>query len=116
LYRYSDLNFSVEWGGQHGLIVIQWHFFELTVGYQFEGFSPEDDALLHVQADAFQEERVLQSALVLEMAVLAQFTVQVLHAEREVRAQTINATGVDVRDVVDAAVLVVRSIRRHEGL
>lgn len=61
-------------------------FLGLTVGYQFEGFSPEDDALLHVQADSFQEECVLKSALVLEMAVLPQFAVQVLHAEREVRA------------------------------
>ena len=86
----------------------------LTVGYEFEGFPPEDDTLLHVQTDAFQEECVLQSALVLEMAVLPQFAVQVLHAKREVRAQTVNATGVDVCDVADAAVLVVRSIRCHE--
>jgi hypothetical protein len=47
----------------------------LTVGYQLEGFPPEDDALLHVQADAFQEKCVLQSTLVLEMAVLPQFAV-----------------------------------------
>jgi hypothetical protein len=91
-------------------------FLELTVGYQLEGFPPEDDALLHVQADAFQEERVLQSALVLEMAVLPQFAVQVLHAEREVRAQPVYATSVDVRDVTNTAVLVVRSVRRHERL
>ena len=50
-------------------------FLELTVGYQLEGFPPEDDALLHVQADAFEEKRVLQSALVLEMAVLSQLAV-----------------------------------------
>jgi hypothetical protein len=96
------------------VVAVSLYLWGLTVGDQFEGFPPEDDALLHVQSNAFQEERVLQSALVLQMAVLAQLAMQVLHAEGKVRAQTINAAGVNVGDVADAAVLVVRRIRRNE--
>lgn len=53
---------------------------ELLVRHQLEAAPPEDQALLEREADALQEERVLQTAEVLEVGVLAKCAVQVLHA------------------------------------
>jgi hypothetical protein len=109
------LNFSVQ-----SLVEVPGFGFQgaerYTICDKFEGFAPEDNALLHVQTNALQEKRILQSALVLQVAVLAQLAVQILHAKREVRTQTVDAAGVDVGDIADSAVLVIRCVRCDERL
>lgn len=87
-----------------------------TICDKLEGFAPEDDALLHVQTNALQEKRVLQSALVLQVAVLAQLAMQVLHAKREVRTQTVDAASMNIGNIANSAVLVVRCVRCDERL
>lgn len=57
---------------------------ELLVGHELEAAPPEDQTFFEREADALQEEGVLQAAEVLEVRVLAEGTVQVLHAEGEV--------------------------------
>jgi hypothetical protein len=51
--------------------VVKVFLFELVVGDEFEAFAPEGDAFVHVEADAFEKERVLQSGEVLQVAVFA---------------------------------------------
>lgn len=57
---------------------------ERVVRHLVEGAAPEGEALLQVQADALEEERVLQTAVVLEVSVATQRPVQVGHACGEV--------------------------------
>lgn len=77
---------------------------EFVVGHELEGAPPEDDAFFQTEADAFEEERVLQTAVVLEVRVCAQRHVQVLHAEGEVLGECIDCAGVDGREAVDVGV------------
>jgi hypothetical protein len=58
-------------------------FVEYIVGNFRERASPEEQALLERESDAFQEESVLEPPIMLQMSVSAERTVQVLHTERE---------------------------------
>lgn len=73
-----------------------------TISDELEALPPEKNALLQIQANALQEERVLQPAEMLQVAVLPKFTVEILHAEGEVRAQRIDGAGVNACHVADA--------------
>ena len=64
---------------------------ELVIGVVFEALPPEEDAILQSQADAFQEEGVLQPAEMFQVVVFAQGEVQVAHAEREMRGEGVDA-------------------------
>jgi hypothetical protein len=56
---------------------------EHIVGDFREGASPEEQALLERESDAFQEESILEPPVMLKMSVSTEGTVQVLHAERK---------------------------------
>jgi len=58
-------------------------FVKLIVGDFGEPGAPEHEAFFEVEPDAFEEERVLKAAVVLEMCVATQGPVQILHAKRE---------------------------------
>lgn len=58
-----------------------------------EGGAPELKAVLQAEAEAFQEESVLQPAVVLEVRVAPEREVQVAHAEGEVGAEGIDGGG-----------------------
>jgi hypothetical protein len=88
--------------------------YRLTICDQLESFPPEDNALLHVQSNTLEEKRVLQSALMLQVTVLPQLAVQVLHTKREVRAQSVNTASVNVGDVTDSAIIGVGCVRCDE--
>jgi hypothetical protein len=51
---------------------------------------PEHKAFLEIQAYAFEEECILQPAIVFEMRVPPQRTVEVLHAQREGRGERVD--------------------------
>ncbi len=55
--------------------------------------SPEDEAFFEVESDAFEEERVLETAVVLEVCIAAEGAVQVLHAEGEGGGEDVDVTG-----------------------
>ena len=57
---------------------------------QTEGVSPKRNAVLHRQAYAFEEERVLQPAKMFQMTVFSQRKVQIPHAQREMLGKSIN--------------------------
>ena len=58
-------------------------FVEFVVCFLLEGGAPEDEAVVEGEPDAFEEERVLQAAEVLQVVVLTQREVEVAHAEGE---------------------------------
>ena len=84
--------------------VVPVFFVELVVRVVLEALSPEQDAVVQRQADAFQEEGVLQPAEMLQVAVLAQRHVQVAHAGGEVRGEGVDAGGGDGRPERSVAV------------
>ena len=45
---------------------------ELVIGVVFEALAPEEDAVFQGQADALEEERILQAAKVFEVGVFAE--------------------------------------------
>ena len=65
-------------------------FVEGVVGDEAEGVAPEDEAVVHGEAEAFEEEGVLQAAEVFQVAVFAEVEVQVAHAEGEVRGEGVD--------------------------
>ncbi len=75
---------------------------DLTVSYELEALPPEDNTLVQAQTYPFQEQRVLQSRKMLQVAVLPQLAMQVAHAEWEVFTQAVNASCVDAGHVTDA--------------
>ena len=70
---------------------------EGVVGDEAEGPPPEEQAVLEREAESLEEERVLQPAEVLQVAVGPEGGVQVAHAEREVRRQAVDGGGGDGR-------------------
>lgn len=68
---------------------------EGVVGDEAEGGAPEAQALVERQADALQEEGVLEAAVVFEVGVGAEREVEVLHAEREVCGEGVDGGGGD---------------------
>jgi hypothetical protein len=66
--------------------------------------APEDERLFQAQADALEEEGVLQAAKVLELAVAAEGAVDVAHAEREVLGEVVNVARGDLGAVDGRAV------------
>lgn len=76
--------------------VVAVFFVELVVGDFAERGTPEDEAFLEVEPDAFEEEGVLQAPEVLEMGIAAERAVQVLHAEREGRGECVDISRGDV--------------------
>ena len=77
---------------------------ELVVGLGLEGVAPEDEAVFHGEAEAFEEERVLQAAEMLEVAVFAERHVEVSHAEGEVLREGVDRGGVDGNAVGEGGV------------
>lgn len=69
---------------------------ELVVGDFVERAAPEHEALLEIQADALEEQRVLQTSEVLEVSVPPEGAVQVGHARREVLGEIVNVGGGDL--------------------
>lgn len=57
--------------------------------------APEDEAVFEGEADAFEEEGVLEAAEVFEVAVFAEGHVEVAHAEGEVLGEGVDGGGVD---------------------
>ncbi len=68
---------------------------EGVVGDEAEGGAPEAEALVEREADALEEEGVLQAAKVLEVGVGAQGEVEVVHAEGEVGGEGVDGGGGD---------------------
>jgi len=92
-------------------------FLEFLVGDELEAAAPEDEAFVEAEADAFEEEGVLQTPVVLEMRVVAQSVVQVAHAEGEVLGQCVDAVCGDGGETVDVGVGGgVGGVGRCEGL
>lgn len=69
---------------------------ESVVGDVAEALAPEDQALLEVQADALEEQSVLQAAVVFEVGIAAERAVQVGHAGREVLGEVVDVAGGDL--------------------
>ena len=65
-------------------------FVEFIVGLFLEARAPENEAVFQAQADAFEEEGVLQAAEVLQVVVFAQGEVEVAHAEGEVLGEGVD--------------------------
>ncbi len=63
---------------------------EGLVGDELERLAPEDQCFFEGEADAFEEEGVLQPTVVFEMTVFAQGGVQVPHAEGEVYGEGVD--------------------------
>ena len=61
-----------------------------------KGPAPEDETFLEVEPDAFEEERVLETAEVFEVRVAAEGAVEVLHAEGEGGGEGVDVAGGDV--------------------
>ena len=57
---------------------------ELVVGHVFEASPPEDERFFDRQSEFLEEEIVLQSTIVFEVASGCKCTMQVLHAQRGV--------------------------------
>ena len=89
---------------------------QLTVGEVLEALSPEYDTLLQTETDALQEKRVLQTAKVLQVVVGAKSLVQVLHAQWEVLAESINAGCCRCADVADTGCFRVACVRCYKRL
>ena len=69
---------------------------EFIEGNFFRKFiSPEVEGLIEAESDAFEEEAVLESAPVLEVAFISQLFMEHLHAEREGSIRV----GVDLLEV-----------------
>ena len=68
---------------------------EGVVGDEAEGGAPEAQAFVERQADAFEEEGVLQAAEVLEVGVGAKGEVEVVHAEGEVGGEGVDGGSGD---------------------
>lgn len=58
-----------------------------------EGALPEGEGLLEGQSDGLEEEAVLLAAVVLQMVLLAELPVEMLHAEREMRRGLVDVGG-----------------------
>jgi hypothetical protein len=69
---------------------------EGVVGDLAERGPPEDEALLQVESDALEEERVLQPPEVLEVCVAPERPVQVRHAHGEVLRQVVHVARSDL--------------------
>ena len=65
-------------------------FVELVVGLFLEARAPENEAVFQAQADAFEEEGVLQPAVMLQVVIFAQVEVEVAHAEGEVLGEGVD--------------------------
>lgn len=89
---------------------------ELVVCKALEGLAPEDDTLLERQSDPLEEERVLKTAVMLEMVVLAQRHVQTAHAEWKMLGQLVDIIGCDRSAVDNALALGVCGIGTSEVL
>ena len=72
-------------------------FVEGVVGDEAEGAAPEEQAVLKGETQALEEERVLQAAEVLQVAVGAKGGMQVAHTEGEVLREGINGGSGDGR-------------------
>lgn len=90
---------------------------EGVVGDLAEARPPEDEALLKVEPDALEEERVLQPAVVLEVGVAAEGAVQVRHAHGEVfLGQVVDVAGCDLGARDGRAGAVIARVGRDEVL
>lgn len=66
-----------------------------------EPAAPKDQTLLEIQPDALEEQRVLQTAVVLEVGVAAKAAVQVGHAGGEVLGEVVDVAGADLGTLGD---------------
>lgn len=58
-------------------------FVERVVGDKTEGMAPKDKAIVQGEANTFEKQRVLQTAVILEVTVFTQSAMEVTHAEGE---------------------------------
>ena len=65
------------------------------VGNKSEGVTPENEAVVHGETKSFEEKRILESAKVLQVAVLPEVEVQIAHTEGEVMRECIDRGSVD---------------------
>ena len=66
---------------------------ECVVADLAEPASPKDQALLEVEANTLEKERVLQAAVMLEVGVASEGAVEVRHAGGEVLGERVDVAG-----------------------
>ena len=61
-----------------------------------ESRAPEDKTFFEVETDTFEEKGVLEAAVVFEMRISSEGTVEMLHAKRKGGGEIVDVAGGDV--------------------